>query len=427
MARVVGFLIIGLVVIAAAWGLGNLPGHFSVTIGSIQIETSSAMAILALIVAFIVLYLLLRLLVLLFRAPGSGAAWRRRHRVRVGERAITRVLVALAAGEDRVARREAKRVRQLLGDSPQTLLLSAEAGRLGGREDEAEEAFRALTLQEDGKFLGYRGLLRQAVDRRDWVKAEAIAKQAEAARPGTAWLRQQRAELALQHDGWAEAAELSDPSGPKAAYYVAAAEAETDNARALAFAKQALKADPTFTPAVLAFARRQTAAGDRRGRAQAAVAEAWKRDPHPDLAEWTLSKGISPADRYDLAKKLVEANPTHPESRLLLAKTAIDAGMIAEARQQIEALRAEGMNQRRMWLLLAEIEEHEKGDTEEGRAAQRDAFRNASAADPDPAWRCTHCRSDTASWAARCPSCGSVGTLTWQASSAVSVPVPVLT
>jgi HemY protein len=426
MLGVIGFLIIGLAVIAAAWGLGNLPGHVSATVGSFQIETSSSMAILALVVAFLILYLLLRILVVLFHAPGSGGAWWRRRRVRVGERAITRVLVALAAGEDRAARREAKRVRELLGDSPQTLLLCAEAGRLGGREDEAEEAFRALTKQEDGKFLGYRGLLRQAVDRRDWVAADAIAKQAEAARPGTAWLRQQRAELAIQHDAWAEAAELSDPSGPKAAYYVAAADAESDNARALGYAKLALKADPTFTPAVLAFARRQSNAGSDR-RAQAAVAEAWKRDPHPDLADWVVSKGTSPAERYQLAKKLVAVNPTHPESRLLLAKTAIDAGMVADARQQLDALRTEGMNQRRMWLLFAEVEEHEKGDTEEGRAAQRDAFRQASVADADPAWRCTNCRSDTALWAARCPSCGSVGTLKWQASAAVSPAVPALT
>ena len=424
MSRVIAFLIVGLVVIAAAWGLGNLPGHVSATVGSLQIETSASIAILALFVAFLLCYLVLRLLLWLFGAPGAGVAWRRRHRVRVGERAITRVLVALASGEDRVARREAKRARQLLGESPQTLLLCAEAGRLGGREDEAQEAFEALTKQEEGKFLGYRGLLRQAVDRHDWVKADAIAKEAEAARPGTAWLRQQRAELAIQNESWAEAAQLSDPSGPRAVYYVAAAEADTDRTRALAYAKQALKADPTFTPAVLAYARRQSDAGSDR-RAQAAIAEAWKRDPHPDLADYAIAKGATANERYELAKKLVANNPTHPESRLLLAKTAIDAGQYAEARQQIEAVRAQGINQRRVWLMIAEIDEHEKGDTEEGRAAQRDAFRQAAVADPDPAWRCSTCRTDTATWAARCPACGSVGTLKWQAVAASPV-VPAL-
>ena len=121
------------------------------------------------------------------------------------------MLVALAAGEQGAARKEARRARNLLGDSPQTLLLVAEAGRLSGREDEAEEAFRALTKQKDARFLGLRGLLRQAVDRRDWPEALVIAKQAEAAHPGTVWLRQQRAELALQTENWAEALELIGP------------------------------------------------------------------------------------------------------------------------------------------------------------------------------------------------------------------------
>ncbi len=419
MARVIAFLIIGLAVIAAAWGLGNLPGHVSATIGSIQIETSAAMAILALVALFLVAVLVLRLLGLIVHSPSGLLAWRRRHQVRVGERAITRVLIALAAGEQRVARKEAQRVRQLLGESPQTLLLCAEAGRLSGHEEEAEEAFQALTKQDDGKFLGYRGLLRQAIERRDWVKAEALAREAEAARPGTAWLRQQRAELAIQTDSWAEAAELSDPAGPRATYFVAAAEAESDPVKALAYAKQALKADPAFTPAVLAFARRQRATGGER-RAQKAVAEAWKLSPHPDLAEFALAQGTSAADRHQLAKRLVAENPANTESRLLVAKTALDAGLTAEARQQIDAARAEGLNQRRLWMLIAELEEQEKGDTEDGRMAQRDAFRHAAVADPDPAWRCTRCRSDTAHWSARCPSCAAVGTLKWEATHVIA-------
>ncbi|WP_428486710.1 heme biosynthesis HemY N-terminal domain-containing protein [Rhodopila sp.] len=414
MRTVVLFLIIGTTVVAAAWSLGNLPGHVSASIGSITIETSASLAILVIVLLLVVIVILLRLLGGIAALPKAGAGWRRRHRLRLGERAITRVLVALAAGEQTVARKEARRARQLIGESPQTLLLIAEAGRLSGREDEAEEAFRALTTHEDGKFLGFRGLLRQAVDRHDWGKAEAIAREAEAAYPGTTWLRQQRAELAIQTDNWAEAAELSNPSGPRAAYYIAAADAEADPARSLRFARQAWKAEPAFAPAVLSFARRQRASGHER-RAQSAIANAWKLAPHPDLADFALARDSDGLARFQSAKRLAANNPSHPESRLLLGKVAIEAGLPEEARHQADAAQADGLNERRLWLLIADIEEQERGDTEEGRKAQRDALRRAAAADPDPTWRCTNCRAEYVIWSAKCTSCGAVGTLRWQA------------
>jgi len=423
MRRVIAFLIVGVAIVAAAWALAMLPGHVSASFGVYHIETSASIAVLAMIVAFFIGVLLLWLLIWLITLPMAGAAWRRRSRVRQGERAITQVLLALAAGEDRIARREARRVRQLLGDSPQTLLLAAEAGRLGGREDEAEEAYKTLIRRDDGKFLGYRGLLRQAIDRRDWKQADALAREAEAARPGTTWLRIQRAELAVQTNAWAEAAELTEASPQRIVYCIAAAEVDPDPVRALAYAKQAWRLDPAFTPAVLAYARLLRTAGKER-RALAAVAEAWRKAPHPDLAAFALASAKTPAERYQAAKRLVVPNPTDPASRLLLAKTAIEAGLTAEAREQIEAARAAGVNQRRLWLLSAELAEAEKGDTEEGRAAQRDAYRQAAVAEPDPTWQCSNCRAETPLWAPRCATCDHVGTLQWHTATAeVTLPV----
>jgi HemY protein len=312
----------------------------------------------------------------------------------------------------------------LLGDSPQTLLLVAEAGRLGGREDEAEEAFRALTKQKEARFLGLRGLLRQAVDRRDWPEALVIAKQAEAAHPGTVWLRQQRAELALQTENWAEALELIGPDPRRPTYYIAAADAEADPARALSFAKQAWKQDPSFTPASLAYATRLRTSGHEK-RAQACILDSWKRAPHPDLAAFALAPEEDKLARARAAKRLVVTNPTHPESRILLAQVALDAGLTGEARHQIEAAQAEGLHQRRLCLLLAEIEEQENGNTEAGRLAQREALRRAAVAEPDPHWQCTNCHTDHAAWHPKCDTCAGVGTLQWL-SGAKSSSLPVI-
>ena len=162
MLKVILFLVAASVIVVVAWMLAGIPGHVAASIGAFSIETSAPVAILMLAVLVIALLLLFRLLRGLRSIPRSGVAWRRRRRAAIGDRAVTRVLVALAAGEQGPARKEARQARKLLGESPQTLLLAAEAGRLAGREDEAEEAFRALTKQADASFLGFRGLLRQA-------------------------------------------------------------------------------------------------------------------------------------------------------------------------------------------------------------------------------------------------------------------------
>ncbi len=414
MPKVVFFLIAAGFVILGSWLLAGIPGHFSASIGSYSIDTSAPIAIVMSIVLVAAILIVLRVAGSIAAIPRSGAAWRRRSRRAAGETAITRVLVALAAGEQGPAWKEARRARLLLGDSPQTLLLVAEAARLAGREDEAGEAFQVLAKHPGARFLGLRGLLRQAVDRRDWPGALIVAREAEAAHPGTAWLRQQRADLAIQTGNWADAVEFIGPDARRLTYCVAAADAEPDPGRSIGFAKQAWKQDPTFPPAVIAYASRLRARGHER-RAQACIAAAWKRAPHPDLAVFALAPQTTPLARHQAGKRLAGINPSHPESRILMARVSLDAGFTGEARHQIEIAEAEGVKQqRRLCLLLAEIEEHDRGDTEAGRIAQRDALRRAASADPDPHWQCTNCRIDHALWLPKCETCGEVGTIQWQ-------------
>jgi HemY protein len=91
----------------------------------------------------------------------------------------------------------------------------------------------------------------------------------------------------------------------------------------------------------------------------------------------------------------------------------------------VEAAEKEGFNQRRLCLLLAEIEEQEHGDTEEGRLSQRNALRRAATADPDPNWQCSNCHTDHTAWHPKCGTCGSISTIQWTSTARFS-PVPVL-
>jgi HemY protein len=419
MHRVLRTLFWGAVVFAFAWLIASLPGRLTIDAGPYTVETSDSIAVTALLLLFVLLYLLIRLVLLVVMVPRAGSLWRGARRRRAGELAVTRALVALGAGEKSDARREASRARALLGDTPHTLLLAAEAGRLAGRDDEATAALHALAAREDSAFLGLRGLLANAIAQKNWTEAAALARRAEAAHPGAAWLRQERAQLAIRAGDWGEALSLAGPDSPKAALAVAAAHAESNPDRAERLARQALKADPSFTPAVLALAGRLRARG-REKNAQAVLADGWKRAPHPEIAAMALAPVTDKLARAKAAQQLTAGAPEHPESRLLLARTALDAGVVGEARRHLDAAEQAGLDQRRLWLLRAELEEEDRGDTEAGRLAQRDALRRAASAGPDPGWRCAACHTPLTEWRAACPECLAPGSVTWDTGAGVA-------
>ncbi len=411
MLRVILGLIVAVLVVAIAWFLAGLPGTVSAEIGDYSFDAAAPVVALGLLLLFIVLYLLFRLISLLVAAPRRIGRARRERRRQQGDAAVTRTLVALGAGETSGARREAARARRLLGDTPQTLLLTAEAGRLAGQEGEAEAAFRVLAARDDAAFLGVRGLLRQAIAREDWTEAAALARRAEQAHPGAAWLRSERQVLAMRTGAWSEALALADADDPKAALATAAAEAETDPNQALSFAKRAWEEDPDLVPASLAYARRLQEMG-RPDRAVEVLRRTWAHSPHPDLAEQALKRLSDPTDRLREAERLAQENPDHPETHLLLARASLDANLPGEARRHADHALEKGLNQRRVWNLRADIAEA-AGDSEEARVEHRDALRRAASADSDPAWRCTACGTQLQRWQAACPSCGTPGQVVW--------------
>ena len=411
MLRVIGILITAAIVVAVAWFFAGLPGTVSVEIGDYAFEASASVAALALLLLFVLLYLVVRLIGALLDSPRAMRRWRLERRRRQGDVSVTRTLLALGAGEAGSARREAARSRKLLGDTPQTLVLAAEAGRLAGQENEAEAAYRVLATDRSAAFLGLRGLLRQAIARQDWTEAADLARQAEQAHPGAVWLRGERRELAMRTGAWSDALALADADAPRAALATAASDAEPDTARALRLAKQAWDEDPSLTPAALAYGRRLREMG-RSGKALEVIRRTWARAPHPDLAAFVWAPLAAPADRVYEAERLAQENPDHPESHLAVARASLEAGLIAEARRHAEAARDAGFNQRRLWTLLADIAQAE-GDDEASRTAQRDALRHAASAEPDPVWRCEACGAALPGWRAACPACGTPGRVAW--------------
>lgn len=398
--------------IAGILWIAQVGGAVEIRVGDAEVLVGLPVALLLLAVLFLLLHLLLVFFSALRRLPGRMRDRRAARRRGEGDAALTRALVALAAGTPDAARIEVKRARKGLGDTPQTLLLAAEAERLSGREEAATEVFRQLAAMPDARFLGLRGLLRQAIQREDWPAAQRLAREAEAAQPGAAWLRQERETLALRMRDWREALTLAPPGAGQAALALAAAGQEPDVTRAAELERQGFAADPAFAPVALAHARRLKEGGSPR-RAKAVLEQAWTAQPHPDLALDYLHDDVDALARMKSAEMLVKGSPRHAESRLLVGRAALEAGLTGRARQELDALVASGHADRRAFLALSDLEEAEHGETPEGRAAQARWLRQAATAAPEPRWRCASCGTDQEQWAPVCPKCQAVGTINW--------------
>jgi HemY protein len=406
-------ILLGLGVWAALF-LRQMGGIVEITVGNTFIGIPVWLGLLALVVGFVVLHGLLSAWKSLRGWPARIRARRAERHRRDGDAAVTRALVALAAGTPDQARLEIRRARGLLGDTPHTLLLTAEAERMAGRNDAANEAFRALAAREDGKFLGLRGLLRDAMQREDWPAAQRLAREAEAAQPGAAWVKEERAALALRTRDWREALALS-PSDQltghrRAALALAAAMQDPETASSLE--KQALSADPGFAPAALAVARRQAAEGSPR-RAKSTLQATWKAAPHPDIAEAYLADETDALARVKAAESLTHENRTHPESRLVLGRTALAAGLTGRARAELEGLVASGNADRRAYLAMVDMDAVELGDSAAGRAAEAKWLRAAAAAPPEPRWQCLNCGTVHPKWEPVCEACATPGRIEW--------------
>lgn len=403
MRGAIRFIIVAVVFLALAWWISSIPGTFTAHSGNVTVTTSVPLAILLLVLIAILLAGGLRVIGNLRRAPGGLRDWRGGRRKNLGEIATNRGIVALAAGDAKAAETEAARARKLLGETPLVLLLTAESSRLSGKAEQARTAFEKLTKHKDMAFLGHRGLVRHHVAAGDHGTADVHAKNAEDAYPGAAWLKTQRFGIAIKQQDFAAALGHTRNKAEIAALATGAAQSAKDNRQALAYAKQAVKTDPTLAPAIVTYAailRKLT----RNRAARKILLNGWKAAPHPLIADAYLAHVTAPIERAQAAADLAKAKPGHPESELLLAQTSLDAKLTGEAKRHADNAIAAGMTDRRPYAVLAALDEP--------------AAKAAAAHAYQPAWACSACYTEHEEWHPACPNCAKPGTLSWKTAQA---------
>lgn len=317
--------------------------------------------VLMLLAIFAALWLAFRLvgflMALLRFFAGDETAIRRffnRSRERRGLKALARALVALAAGDAKEAQKNASSAELLLRRPELTRIVNAQAAELAGDASRAEEYYRALARDPETAFVGIRGLLNRALERGDTARALKLAEYAARLRPrdpailDTLYTLQTRSfdwagarrTLALQRRyGLLPAEEVRRRDAMLALALAEEAEEAGRIEEARRLALEAARLDPANDEAVTAAARHLVAAGSKR-RAAKLLIEAWRRRPSPRLAAAyaEIEPDESPEERRRRFRKLLNANPLHPESKIVAAELALMTRDWAGARQALEGL-----------------------------------------------------------------------------------------
>lgn len=411
------FVLLALFGAAGAW-IADRPGRIAVDWQGWRLETEAGVAIGAAILAGLIAWAGFALLARLLALPRSIGRWRERRRRDKGYLALTRGLVAVAAGDGEEAQRQAKRAAVLLDEPPLVKLLAAQAAQAAGDDAAAQHQYRAMLERSETEFLGLRGLIAQARRLGNEAEALRLAERARALRPKSVWVQETLLQLQGATGQWSGAERTLEamPRGAETEHRRAvvllaqarAAAAAGETKRAAALAAEAARALPDFAPATAEAAGHLERVGDFR-KAKRLIETAWKQAPHPDLAvAWLkLGREQSVAAAASHARALAALAPDHVESRILIGRAAIRARDFAGARDALEAAR-KMQDTARVHRLLAELDRAELGE-----AAAEEELRRAEAAPADPTWRCGACRGETPAWAPQCPQCGAFDALAW--------------
>ena len=460
---ILGLVVFAAVTIAAIF-FANHPGQVEIVWQGWQLQTSVGVLVAALVLAGLAAASLFWLASLILGGPRAFLRRRRERRRRAGYRALTRGMVAVAAGDPQEAQRCARRADALLADPPLTLLLSAQAAQLEGDETAAKKFFTAMLDRPEMEFLGLRGLLNQALRAGDRATALRLTQRAAALRPGSSWVIESQFEIEV-HEGRWEAAQETLARAVKRKIIPqerarhhrgvilhelsCAALAMGDRRRGINLAAQARVLTPDLAAPTANYARELLR--DRRSTPAArAIESAWRTAPHPELAQLygTINGSEGSLARVKRFERLTAQNPDARESCLTLAEAALDAQLWGEARRYLEQaliVPAPPMMTRpanssppsltplgnaectgptpRLCMLMARLEEEGNNST----AGMREWLDRAVTAMPDPRYVCASCGGESLQWRSLCPHCGSFDSLAWRtpASAASGTTLPI--
>lgn len=360
---------------------------------------------------------------------------------RKGFESLAEGMMALAAGEGRLAIRKAERAEKYLSRPELTKLVMAQGAEMAGDQKLATETYKALVTDDRTRFVGVRGLMKQKLEAGDTDTALKLAERALALRPKNEEVQTTLLSLQARHEDWAGARAtlakaLKAGNVPRdlhkrrdavlALAHARDAMADGKIAEATRDATEANRLAPTLVPAAAMAARLAIAAKKPRV-ATKILKSAWQNDPHPDLAAAfaEIEPGETPDARLKRFKPLLGMHGGHAETRLLEAELQIARDDFPAARRALGDL-AETQPSARSLTIMAAIERGEGAEDHLVRAW----LARAVTASRGPQWICGACGHVHAEWRPTCLNCESFDTLSWreapQSDAALAGPTQML-
>ena len=423
--RTLLYLALVAVLVAAGVFLTENPGTVQITWLGSDIQVSFGVFLLGVGALMLVLAIVYSVLRVILRFPWIMGAHMKERRVRHGHEALSRGILAAAAGDVEAAEEWTRRAKRVAADQPLTRLLTAQTAQLKGDHKAATAEFAGMLNREETRLLGLRGLVTQALREDNDERALEYAREAYAMRPQTPWVLEQLFDASEKAKALDEAEDavlmqlrhehIERPAANRKRALLAYERAEAaleagELDKALKEAKACHRLAPELAPGTVLLAKvHQTRRSPRR--AGRVLEKGWKWAPHPDLvaAYKTLGANEQPLDWMRRLRSLVAERSGHEAARLALAAAALDAELWSEVRQHLRIDGGEPLS-RSACLLMAEMERRESGDEH---AADAWMLR-AEAAPPDPVWICKASGVVVERWAPRCPASGLFDTLEWR-------------
>ena len=432
-------------VMAATFGasmLLEMDGSATVDIGGIAATFSVIELVIGLIVFVGLVWLAFKLLGLAIATfkflNGDETAISRyfsRNRERKGFEALSEGMMALASGEGRLAMAKAGRAKKYLERPELTNLLTAQAAELAGDRKTAEETYRKLLEDDRTRFVGVRGIMKQKLDDGDTDTAMVLAKKAFTIKPKHVETQDVLLRLQAEASDWKGAretltAKLKTGQLPRPVHKRRDAVLALSEAKGIFEAGQTLEAQeaaieanrmsPDLIPAAVMAAETYIEKSNSRA-ATRVIKKAWDVAPHPDLAAAfaAIEPDEYPAARLKRFRVLTRLQPTHPETKMLIAELNIAAEDFPEARRSITELVAENPTARSLTIMAA-IERGE-GSAD---AVVRGWLTKALTAPRGPQWICDNCQHIHSTWGPVCDNCSGFDTLTWRAPPKGEVAMP---
>lgn len=324
------FLKITIIIVGTVWLL-SLPGSLSLSIAQYDLNIKTGLFLIGLITSLFIAIAIIQLLTSIISLPLFFKRRKEKKNWQKSYQSITQSLSAAAFGDGKNMAKMARKAHSLLPvKNSLPLFLEAQAAYMMEDKEGARKRFDLLLQDQETLPLGLQGLLKGAVEEKEYKKALHFSEKAYNLYPKKPWVLQTYYQLLIKNAEYEKAVEIGSKAVKQKA--ITQNEYKSDEAviyfiisqtkEPITYLKKALSADPALVSASVKLAKKYLS-DNKQAKAAKVIKDAWKVDPHPELSKLWMDMAPSldkPRKYIKWFEGLASLNSNHVETYLLLAK-----------------------------------------------------------------------------------------------------------